>query len=261
MDARSRRAGAAFTLIELLVVIGIIALLAALLFPAFEAVRDEGKKAGCIANLRQIGVGIGAYAGDNDGQIPYGPKAPPFTSPANLYPATGTPTSLLSLRDGQPVALGLLLDRYLAKTPKVFFCPGSDQTEDADAELAKVGKTQAQSSYYYRHGGNTQLFDNPRSPPDPNLRLANLGNNRKGEPIRALVMDTMFLCPSELDAFNVRPRTYHRRKFANILYTDGHISSRSNQDGRFTVDVRNAAQVRSSFDKILAAFERADGEG
>jgi len=250
-----------FTLLELLVVLAIIAILAALLFPALDAARESGKKAACLANLRQIGTGLAAYANDNDGLIPYGPKAPPFTSPANLYPATGSPTSLLSLRDGQPAALGLLLDKYLARTPKVFFCPGSDQTEDADKELAKVGKTQAQGSYYYRHGGNTQLFDNPKNPPDPNLRLSNLGNNRQGQPIRALVMDTMFLCPPELDNFNVRPRTYHRQKFANVLYTDGHVSSLSNTDGRFTVDVRDAAQIRSSFDKILTAFERADGEG
>ena len=32
----------------------------------------------------------------------------------------------------------------------------------ADIELAKVGKAQAQCSYYYRHGSATQMFENPK---------------------------------------------------------------------------------------------------
>src|SRR5438093_1501853 len=144
----------AFTLIELLVVIAIIAILVALLLPALVSAREAGRKASCLSNLRQIGIAIHTYAMDNSGKIPYGPKAPPFTSPADFYPATGSPTSLISLRGGDPVALGLLLQQHLASQPKVLFCPGADQKLDADAELARVGVTQAQCSYYYRHGGN-----------------------------------------------------------------------------------------------------------
>src|SRR5256885_12723190 len=154
----------AFSLIELLVVIAIIALLAALLLPALAGAKAAGPKANCNSNLRQIGLAIHAYANDNDGKIPYGPKAPPFTSPSDFYPSTGAPTSLLSLRSGAPVALGLLLQQHLASQPRVLFCPGSDQRQDADAELANVGITQAQGSYYYRHASNTSLFDAPNVP-------------------------------------------------------------------------------------------------
>jgi prepilin-type N-terminal cleavage/methylation domain-containing protein/prepilin-type processing-associated H-X9-DG protein len=247
------------TLLELLVAIAIIAILTALLFPALRGVRDSSQGTACVSNLRQIGAAIAAYAADHDGRLPTGPKAPPFTSPSNLYPSTGAPTSLISLRTGEPVALGLLLEKYLAQTPKVLFCPGSDQPEDAEAELEKVGKTQAQCSYYYRHCGNTQLFDNPKVT-IPDVRLQALGDNRNGVPIRALVIDTMFLCPPELDTFNVKPRTYHRARFANILFADGHVVTRSNTDARFTVDVSATAQLRSSFDKILQVFEQADTE-
>ncbi len=79
------------------------------------------------------------YASENGGVIPYGPKAPPFTSPADLYPSTGAVTSLISLMNGQPAGLGLLLPSQLSQTPKVLFCPSSDQPEDAAAELANVG--------------------------------------------------------------------------------------------------------------------------
>jgi len=257
----SRPSGSGFTLIELLVVIAIIAVLAALLLPALAAARERGRRAACLSNLRQLGLAMHGYAGDSDGRIPFGPKAPPFTSPADFYPSTGAPTSLLSLRSGAPVGLGLLLAQHLGAQPKVLFCPGNDQPLAADTELGRVGNTQAQGSYYYRHAGNTLLFDNPGSlPPTGNLRLEALGQNRDGRPIQALVVDAQFLCPPDLEAFNVRPRTHHRQRVADILFADGHAVSRLNADGRFTVDVRDYAELRNSFDRILKVLEQADTE-
>ena len=248
-----------FTLIELLVVIVIVGILAALLLPALASAKAAGQRAGCLSNLRQIGIAVQGYADENNGLIPYGPKAPPFTSPASFYPSTGAPTSLLSLQTGAPVGLGLLLQLHLASQPKVLFCPGSDQPLDADAELAQVGRRQAQGSYYYRHGGNTRLFDNPTIPEEPaHLLLANLGNNRNGQPIRALAIDTQFLSPADLASFNVKPRTHHRLKVANILLADGAAVSRRNHESRFTVDLRDYGDIHDAFDRILQVLEQAD---
>jgi prepilin-type N-terminal cleavage/methylation domain-containing protein len=249
-----------FTLVELLVVVAIIALLAALLLPALASARDKSRKAACISNLHQIGIALLNYATDNDGRIPFGPKAPPFTNPGDFYPSTGAPTSLISLETGAPVGMGLLLAQQLCGQPKALFCPGSDQPLDANAELAKVGTSQAQCSYYYRHAGNTQLFDTPSSLSPDHLLLDRLGDNRNGVPIRALAIDTMFLCPPDLAVFNVKPRTHHNQRFADILFSDGHAVSRPNADGRFTADLQDYAEIRSAFDKILKVLEQADTE-
>jgi prepilin-type N-terminal cleavage/methylation domain-containing protein/prepilin-type processing-associated H-X9-DG protein len=57
----------AFTLIELLVVITILALLAALLLVSLGRAREEGRRANCISNLRQLTLCWEMYADDNQG--------------------------------------------------------------------------------------------------------------------------------------------------------------------------------------------------
>jgi prepilin-type N-terminal cleavage/methylation domain-containing protein/prepilin-type processing-associated H-X9-DG protein len=55
-----------FTLVEILVVLGIIAVLAAILFPVFAGVLRSARKAACVTNLRQLAMAQKMYSDDHD---------------------------------------------------------------------------------------------------------------------------------------------------------------------------------------------------
>ena len=241
-----------FTLIELLVVIALVAVLVGILLPALSGARDQARRAACAANLRQVGTAIYLYAHDHDDIIPFGPAGRPVTG-SNFYTVTGNVTSLLSLEDGAPVGLGLLLQSYLAQQPTVLFCPGADQPSEAKEQLARVGTFQAQSDFYYRHASVALLTGVPKA---YHVRLSSLGRNSNGKPIAALASDIQFLAHPSLAAFDVKTRTSHRRASSNILYAAGHVTTLSNRDDSLTVDIGTAPY--DALERILAMFELAD---
>jgi len=72
-----------FTLIELLVVIAIIAILAAILFPVFAQAREAARKASCLSNTKQLGLGVMMYVQDYDEMYPCNNWDTPFIATAD----------------------------------------------------------------------------------------------------------------------------------------------------------------------------------
>lgn len=241
-----------FTLVELLVVIAILSLLIAILLPVLNQAKQNARRAACIGNLRQVGMAIHMYAEDFDDTIPYGPAGRPVTG-SNFYTVTGNVTSLLSLEDGAPVGLGLLLETYLAHQPTVLFCPGADQPSEAKEQLARVGQAQSQCDYYYRHASIALLTGTPDI---SHIRLSDLGKNSKGQPISALVTDVQFQAHPSLASFQVKTRTSHQRMYSNILFAAGHVRTVSNKDDKLTVNIGTSPY--DALERILDMFELAD---
>lgn len=104
---RTRSRGTAghggFTLTETLVVLAVVAVLAAVSFPIARSAVASSHRAGCLSNLRQIGIGLEAYLQE------HGQRMPELAAGRR------------SKAEDLPV-LDELLEPYVA-SPSIFRCP------------------------------------------------------------------------------------------------------------------------------------------
>lgn len=124
----------AFTLIELLVVIAIIGLLAAILFPVFQRVRENARRSRCQSNLKELGLAVMQYVQDYDEHLPQGGEDGPTAVPPE--------------GDGWAV----IIQPYL-KSTQILQCPCDPRKQNA---ANPYGSTSYFTDYYI----NSNL-DNP----------------------------------------------------------------------------------------------------
>lgn len=105
---RSSRSG--FTLVELLVVIAIIIVLVSVGFGAFNSAIKHANIAKCSSNLHQIGVGMLAFAGDNNNNLPE-------SGGVVTYNSTDATTGVYGWTQQ--------LEPYLGPDTKIYQCPDS----------------------------------------------------------------------------------------------------------------------------------------
>ena len=154
-----------FTLIELLVVIAIIAILAAILFPVFGQAKAAAKRVSCLSNMRQIGVGLTLYAGDND-------DFSPTPIPRPVPPINGGQTN------GMPV--DSQLSSYI-KNEKVWACPEDSEAIRTPNNAIWDGKY-IQKRVRKSYGIVASIVTVQAGQTDPNTGLSQFNWNNWGNP-------------------------------------------------------------------------------
>lgn len=219
---------AGFTLVEVMVTVGILLILAATAFPAITGLAKMRDDITCSSNLRQIGMGILAYANDNDGRLP----GPLLTAQYPYY----TSSNQLSY-----VLLDYLsVDKTLTKVGKkdVFVCPafrrvvkklGSTPVYQLNITVTMDGTSELRQPFGYPNSGYPETFgkDEDESP----MRLVDLMRitDTNGQPARTttwMLKDHDKQPPHQqanLSSFSSSPTKMVHRRHRNALFFDFHV--------------------------------------
>ena len=197
---------AAFTLIELLVVIVIIAILAGIALPVFQKAQEKGRAVNCLANMRQLGLGMTSYFNDNDDQMF------PLTTPA----AGGgvTPASWPTTLQARYVADWRVYRSPFDKRPPVSAPPGVPVSYGINTRCIDRTGTPRNLSQFVSPSQLILLAPNLTSSTEVTFDSSPLNGVSEANPMIAV--------PT---AVNARRGTHLNRSQINVLYADSHVES------------------------------------
>jgi prepilin-type N-terminal cleavage/methylation domain-containing protein len=122
----------AFTLIELLIIIAIIGLLLMILAPSVQTARELARRTICASNQAQCIVGLFAYAGAHERNLP--PVEPENEDAGLTYPNRAYVCYSNNHRDDDdkmlPWAPAKLIETGFLNPPQVLYCPSQVENPD-----------------------------------------------------------------------------------------------------------------------------------
>ncbi len=212
MRRPSRRSG--FTLMELLIVIAIIGVLAGMLVPAINYVREKARKDECLNNLRQWGTALQGYLDEHRGVFP--------TYEARLADGSAWFNAL-------PPYLGLDPMNEMDRIPhpgagikSPFLCPSESVGLGADS-------TASLKSYYSSYTMNSWVDDQANSEKfSKRLRLAQLSaqHNPPVAPAQFVVFaETGDGTKGGIDLSSFSEKTFRHSRSFNVCFADGHAEN------------------------------------
>jgi prepilin-type N-terminal cleavage/methylation domain-containing protein len=118
-----------FSLAELLIVIGIVALLAALLFPVIQNAREGGRRTQCLAQMHQLGQSVLAYLADFNETYPMAAYVQHYTHNSTclftlyheLVPYIRDKRIVVCPSDGRPVNVARAFAAFMPLCPAMGF--------------------------------------------------------------------------------------------------------------------------------------------
>jgi prepilin-type N-terminal cleavage/methylation domain-containing protein/prepilin-type processing-associated H-X9-DG protein len=225
---RGKEPSRGFTLIELLVVVAIIGQLAAILFPVFARARENARRASCMSNLKQIGLGLMMYVQDYDERYP--PNLTGTRTVASSYTVrndTSFPSGAFNVSDGGNYGHYISwMDGIFpyVKSVQIFICPSAQD--------------KTYSSYGYNEFMSNWIYSSPGPPAVPIQGISMASVPRPSELVAFIDDNYQFAAavdPVDFNAFaspgywqtNVSPpmltRVWPHLDGGNVAFADGHV--------------------------------------
>jgi len=220
-SVREHQPKAAFSLIELIIVIGIIALLAGIVVPSVEVLREKGKETACANNIRQWGQAMSMYLDEHRG----------------VFPTDGTVDNQAAWYNVLPPYIGVdTFDalKAIGKAPcpgigkSIYICPSAPVDSQKAGNYAGGSQVSYHLSYALNYWLNAPKTDAALS---ERMRLSQVRYSdafvifsEPSDGTKKTVVGSLANAPGAS-----APGFWHRKR-VNVAFADGHVAPVRQQD-------------------------------